>query len=159
VETAFFYLCYGKLYDRGFLTLPFCTIYGFSLILLYFLIGTPRENSPMLRSVQSPFLQGALYFLMSMLIPTTLELLTGIIFDRFFDLRLWTYVSYQFHFRGYICLEYSLLWGILVPFCMEYLFIPLKKQISLLSDRTTTLLSNSTSILLMVDWSINFARL
>jgi len=44
VETVFFLLCYGQLYDRGFMTLPFCTIYGCSFLLLYFLVGIPDEG-------------------------------------------------------------------------------------------------------------------
>lgn len=158
-ETVFFYLCYGSLYDRGFLTLPFCTIYGFSLILLYYLIGTPRKKSTFLLSFRSPILQKILYFSFSLLIPTAIELITGICFDRFFDLRLWTYTSYRFHFHGYICLEYSLLWGILTPLCMEWVVIPIKNQICRLSDQCAALFSNSISLLLMVDWGIRFARL
>ena len=158
-ETVFFYLYYGKLYDRGFLTLPFCTIYGFSLILLYFLIGTPSRNGPLLVPIRSSVVRGVLYFLLSMLIPTFIELITGIFFDRLFHLRLWTYTNYRFHFRGDICLEYALLWGILIPFCMEWLFLPLLKRIQLFSDQTASILSKSTAVVLTIDWASSFVKL
>ncbi len=148
VETAFFFLCYGSLYDRGFMTLPFCTIYGSSFLLLYFLIGLPNTTKG-----------GALwYFLLCAVLPTSLELVTGWFFHRVFDLRLWSYESYRFQLHGYICLEYALLWGILIPPCMKYIVEPMKQRIFALDDGAVRAVSIPLAVLACVDWAVNFAR-
>lgn len=160
VETFFFLLCYGSLYDRGFMTLPFCTIYGFSFLLLYFLIGTPdaAEGGFLSSWNQGTPISLLVYFLFCALIPTALELITGYFFHKVFGIRLWSYSAYKFHFNGYICLEYSLLWGILIPPCMKYAFIPLKKQVFDLSAPYVWPLSASLALLSAIDWTVNFSR-
>jgi len=159
-ETVFFSLCYGGFHDRGFMTMPFCTIYGFSFLLLYWLIGTPTgEHTGLLpRAVHSCRLFPPLYVLLSALIPTAVELLTGIFFHRLFGIRLWSYSAYRFHLNGYICLEYSLLWGLLLPLCMHYVFLPLKAGIFSLSDVSLRHLARLLAMLTLADWTANFSR-
>ena len=41
-ETLLFLIRFGQLRDRGFLTLPFCTIYGSSVLGVGLLLGTPE---------------------------------------------------------------------------------------------------------------------
>ena len=41
-ETLYFLARWQEFADRGFLTLPLCTIYGSSALLVYFALGTPR---------------------------------------------------------------------------------------------------------------------
>ena len=147
-ETIFFLICYAAFYDRGFMTLPFCTIYGCSFLLLYALIGVPSEKSSSL-----------FYFLLCTLIPTALELITGWFFQYAFGLRLWSYEQYAFHYRGYICLEYALLWGVLIPPCMKYIFLPLKNRIFSMNALRVGILSTLLAILSTADWGINFSRL
>lgn len=156
-ETLFFLLSYGKLCDRGFLTLPFCTIYGFSFLLLYFLIGTPGSHQGgLLLRQRAPSLP--VYFLLSALIPTGLELLTGAFFHQVFGLRLWSYETYRFHFHGYICLEFTLLWGVLLPPCMKYVFLPLKNRVFALPGPCAWTLSSSLALVAAVDWTGNIAQ-
>ena len=161
VETVFFLICYGRLFDRGFMTLPFCTIYGFSFLLMYFLLGLPDSGKacPLLRTGRGTRWFRPAYFLLSALIPTTLELLTGLFFHRFFGIRLWDYSAYRFHFQGYICLEYTLLWGLLIPFCMKYFFAPLKQQIFRLSAPRARRLAVSIAVPAVLDWSLCFSHI
>ena len=150
-ETVFFLICYGEYHDRGFMTLPFCTIYGCSFLLLYFLVGVPgveRRPLPMVR-----------YFLLCALIPTALELLTGWFFQHSFGLRLWSYERYLFHYRGYICLEYALLWGVLLPPCMRYIFLPMKKRIFEMKTAAAYTAAVILLILSLADWTLNFSLL
>lgn len=156
VETVFFLLCYGEWHDRGFMTLPFCTIYGCSFLLLYFLIGTPEDRR---LHMGSEAFSPMLYFLLCALIPTGLELLTGWFFQNTFGLRLWSYESYHFHFQGYICLEYALLWGILIPPCMKYIFLPMKRRVFIWKASYAGAVSTLLAVLAAVDWTVNFSRL
>lgn len=156
VETLFFLLLYGRLCDRGFLTLPFCTIYGLSFLLLYALIGLPGGPGGVLTGERVPSLP--VYVLLAALVPTGLELLTGALFHRLLGLRLWSYAGYRFHFHGYICLEYTLLWGVLLPPCMKYLFLPLKNWVFALPDSWVRTLTAALALPVAVDWAVCVAR-
>ena len=158
VETVFFLFRYGELHDRGFMTLPFCTIYGFSFLLVYFLIGTPDMGGLLPRGEKRGRRSVFFYFFLSALIPTGLELMTGYFFHRMFGIRLWSYAAYRFQFRGYICLEYALLWGLLIPFCMKYVFAPLKKKVFSISEPYARLLAGTLALIATMDWGINFSQ-
>ena len=156
-ETLFFLLCYGRLYDRGFMTLPFCTIYGCAFLLVDRLLGMPEkaavcpgEGGRLLRSFE--------YFFLCALIPTGLELVTGYVFHQLFDLRLWDYSAYRFHFKGYICPAYSLLWGLLIPLCMQYAFRPLKKWVFTFPGRYMGALSAFLALFTVLDLAYNFSH-
>lgn len=159
VETLFFLWYYGKYWDRGFMTLPFCTIYGFSFLLIYFLIGSPEaEEGGILPRRRSGQRNRLFYLLLSALIPTALELVTGIFFDSVMGLRLWSYTEQRFHFQGYICLEYTLLWAVLVPVCMRYLFVPLKRVIFKMDESFVRRLATVLAVFAAVDWVYHFAQ-
>lgn len=55
----------------------------------------------------------ALIMLSASCIITVLELITGIIVNKYMDLLVWDYSSMQFNYMGQICLLYSLLWALL----------------------------------------------
>ena len=42
-------IVYGGIGDRGFLSLPVCPIYGYTVLLVFFLAGTPRIRSQSFR--------------------------------------------------------------------------------------------------------------
>ena len=149
VETIFFFLCYGSFHDRGFMTLPFCTIYGCSFLLLYFLVGAPTAGGG----------RAIAYFALCAILPTALELLTGWFFHRLFDIRLWSYESYRFQLHGYICLEYALIWGVLIPPCMKYIVVPMQRRIAAMDAVRVRALSSALAVLSCVDWAVNFSRL
>lgn len=60
-------------------------------------------------------------FLIAIVILSTLEFLTGFILDKAFHMKLWDYSKYKFNIKGYICLQYSIMWGFL--FLIYYNFI------------------------------------
>lgn len=60
-------------------------------------------------------------FLISIVMLSLLEFITGFILDKFFHLKLWDYSKYIFNIKGYICAQYSIIWGIL--FLVYYIFI------------------------------------
>ena len=63
LETVYMRIATGKWVDRGFMTMPFCPIYGCSVILVYFLIGTPTEGGLFLKKVGKGILRCLLYLL------------------------------------------------------------------------------------------------
>lgn len=51
-------------------------------------------------------------FFGSVLLTTFLELVTGFILEKIFHQNWWDYSDERFNLKGYICLKFSLLWGI-----------------------------------------------
>lgn len=124
MEKLFFLIAYGVNADRGFLKLPFCTIYGGSLAVVRLMFGLPLQ-----KNLRYPFnlLSFLLYALGAALVATAAELFTGVFFDKIFGVRLWTYRGYPHEFGGYICLPMSVTWGALIAFAMSALWTPLER--------------------------------
>ncbi len=94
--------------NPGFLKGPYLPIYGFGTIVLY-------EISSVLISllnVPKP-LEVIIVILTFGVLLTLLELLSGIIFLKRFNLRLWDYSKRRLNLKGIICLRYSIYWTIL----------------------------------------------
>ncbi len=89
----------GIFVNRGFLNGPVCPIYGFGVALVLGLLDP----------VKSSFL---LLFLGSMLLTTALEFIIGFIMESFFHDKWWDYSNNPFNIKGYVCLEFSLIWGL-----------------------------------------------
>lgn len=134
-ETLLFLVRFGRLRDRGFLTLPFCTIYGSCLTGMYLFIGTPQNGSLAPLFAKAEGLRGAarpaakcglyaLYFLCAALLPTLAELAFGGLFSAF-GVRLWDYGYKKVHLYGLISPDQSLLWGALITLAMRFAWEPL----------------------------------
>ncbi|MGN0974941.1 MAG: putative ABC transporter permease [Gemmiger sp.] len=98
-EVIFAALDTGKLVNRGFLNGPLCPIYGSGMVAILFLIGRWADNV-------------LVVFFGGMLITTLVELIGGIILYRAFHTRWWDYSDQPFNLGGYICLKFSLMWGL-----------------------------------------------
>lgn len=91
----------GVFVNSGFLNGPYCPVYGFGAIgVLYFLSLVETNNKLLL-------------FFSSMFIATLVEYLTGFILEKLFHMKWWDYSDKLLNLRGYICLEFSLIWGAL----------------------------------------------
>lgn len=99
VEVAFVAVTSGKVVNRGFLNGPVCPIYGFGMI------GIVAALTPLKENIIVLFVGGAM-------ICSVLELFTGWILDKIFHMRWWDYSEKPFNIGGYICLEFSIMWGI-----------------------------------------------
>ena len=99
VEVVYAAATTGKLVNRGFLNGPVCPIYGFGMILVLFVL-TPLQHSVLL------------LYIGGVILPSALELVGGWALYKLYRTRWWDYSDYPFNIGGYICLEFSLLWGV-----------------------------------------------
>lgn len=85
--------------NRGFVNGPICPIYG---------IGAAAF------AIFLPELHGNLFFLFlgGVILASFIEFTTGALLEKVFHRKWWDYSEIRFNFEGYICLRYSLLWGI-----------------------------------------------
>ncbi len=98
-EVVFAAVKTGKFVNRGFLLGPVCPIYGLGMSFVLMLLLPLQENLAVLT-------------LGSILITSALELLVGWLAEKLLHQRLWDYSTVPFNFKGYICLEFSLMWGL-----------------------------------------------
>lgn len=54
-----------------------------------------------------------LVFIIATLLLTILEFICGFICLKYFHLRLWDYKRFKINYKGFVCLEFSLIWGLL----------------------------------------------
>jgi uncharacterized membrane protein len=101
VEVLYSYHMQKRFVNRGFLKGPVCPIYGLAMLFVITVLWPDRNNI------------FALY-LGSLIIPTAVELMAGIILLKLFGLRWWDYSDMRFNIGGFICLEFSLIWSVLV---------------------------------------------
>lgn len=121
LETLAFKIYDGKYYERGFLTLPFCPLYGFSLGGIYLITGTPFRG----KWTRLGAFALVPYALLAALLATAVEFTTGLFFDKAYGLRLWDYTGYSYSLGCYVNLWYSLLWGALATLGMGFVWQPL----------------------------------
>ena len=116
VEVVFHAMKAHRLVNRGFLNGPVCPVYGFGVVLVFAAVhliidgggGTLQDISIIMLYPIGVFLT------------TAVELLGGYMLDKTFHARWWNYSNEKYNFRGYICLKFSLIWGLGVVFLVKF---------------------------------------
>lgn len=114
IEVIFHAVVLGKILNRGFLNGPVCPIYGFGVISVFALAAFTGYSQEALDTVPI-----WLMFVGGSLLATGVELIGGFILDMCFHARWWDYSDKPFNLHGYICLEFSLLWGLSIAFVLR----------------------------------------
>ena len=98
-EVLFTAVVHRKYQDRGVLSGPLCLLYGVGGLVITFALGDIREGW---------------FFLLvfSAVYATVIEWIGGHILEYTTHTRWWDYSDFPFNIGGYICLEFSLLWGV-----------------------------------------------
>lgn len=86
--------------NRGFSTGPFCLVYGIGALVMVVAFQELKSNLFFL-------------FLGCAVLGTMLEWITGKLLERMNQHKWWDYSDKRWNFDGYICLQYTVLWGIL----------------------------------------------
>lgn len=89
----------GKFVNRGFLNGPICPIYGAGIVLVTAILAPVRDNVLWL-------------YVGSAVLTSAVELVTGFVMEKLFHHRWWDYSKQPLNIGGYICLPFSLLWGV-----------------------------------------------
>lgn len=100
LETAAGTIRQKRFVNRGFTTGPFCMVYGVAAVVM----------TAALQELRGSFL---FLFLGCMVVGTAVEWFAGKLLERLNQKKWWDYSEKRWNFDGYICAQYSLLWGIL----------------------------------------------
>ena len=98
-EVAFAACKNGRFVNRGFLNGPICPIYGFGLIGVVLLLRPVEDNLILL-------------YIGSFLLTSLIELVTGFLLEKCFHAKWWDYSGMPLNIGGYVCLLFSLVWGV-----------------------------------------------
>lgn len=85
--------------NRGFLNGPICPIYGVGVVAVVVLLE-PYENNLFI------------LYVASIILVTALEWVTGFILEKLFHSKWWDYSNMPLNLNGYVCLLFSLIWGV-----------------------------------------------
>lgn len=107
-EVSYAALRTGKFVNRGFLNGPVCPIYGCGVVVVLAGLEPLKGNFVLL-------------FLGSVVLTSVLELVTGFVLEKLFRQRWWDYSDKPFNLGGYICLEFSIMWGFACLFVVDIL--------------------------------------
>lgn len=105
VEVVYAAVKEHKLVNRGFLCGPICPIYGFGMVgLVYSVQLIPLPDSGSMSAVS--------IFFIGMVLTTAIELVGGWVLYKLYHIRWWDYSKMKYNLGGYICPQFSLLWGL-----------------------------------------------
>ena len=134
IEVVYHALRFGRVCNRGFLNGPVCPVYGFGVILVFgavSLLALLFSDTGNVMSIPLPIL-----YLAGMILTTFTEFMGGFLLDKFFHARWWDYRNQKFNLGGYICLRFSLIWGVGIVLIVRYLHpILIRDSIALIPEK------------------------
>ena len=98
-ETCYVSAKQGRYVNRGFISGPLCTIYGFGALSVYLILKDLDRNVLIL-------------YVGGVIVATVLEYVTAVLMEWIFHTSWWDYSHCRCNFQGRICLGASLGWGV-----------------------------------------------
>lgn len=145
-EVAYAALETGKFVNRGFLNGPVCPVYGCG-VLVVIVVLTPLKES---------FL---ILFIGSVLLTSVIEFITGFLLEKLFHNQWWDYSNQPFNICGYVCLKFSLLWGIACTLIMDVIHPTIYKLIQVVPKLPGTIVLGILCIIFAVDLVITISTI
>ena len=145
VESIYMSFCNHKITNRGFAKGPFCPIYGFGALTVFFILRPYSDNSMLL-------------FFLGSFLATTLEFLTALVMKHIFGEIWWDYHEKPFNYRGIICLESSIAWGFYTLFLFMFLQNIVAAFVAMIPVRAGRVIGNLILIGYIMDFSATIYR-
>lgn len=140
-EVSFQAIAHGKIVNRGFLNGPICPIYGVGMVGVLLLLQPVADNIVWL-------------FIGGMIFTTSVELIGGAVLDYAFHMRWWDYSKEPYNFRGYICLRFSVIWGLAVVGAVRIIHPPVMWLVNLVPERAGLLFTIVAAVILVADLAV-----
>lgn len=141
-ETFYESLRNGQYVNRGFLNGPFIPIYGFGAIFCLVIYDTVASNI-------------YFYLVVSIVLATILELVTGLTMERIFKVRYWDYSHIPGNIKGYIAPQISVFWGLLSLLIPRLLQPNIEEFVTRLDYHTLEIITYILTIYFVVDLTLS----
>lgn len=119
LEVIYAYFRHKKFVNRGFLKGPLCPVYGIGMTGMVVLSNLINQKILTNNLIIKVFL----IFIATFLFTSILEYITGFLLELFFHQKWWDYSEEKFNLKGRVCLKFSVYWGILGLFIIEFISI------------------------------------
>lgn len=143
-EVAFAAVKERQLVNRGFLNGPLCPIYGFGMVGLLALAWPWRHNP-------------VAVFGIGLVLATLLELAGGYLLYRIFHTRWWDYSGLPGNLGGFICPQFSVLWGLGSVVMVQLVHPLLAAPVQHLPGRVVAAVDAVLSLVLAADTAVSCA--
>lgn len=134
----------GKYINCGVLAGPWCPIYGFAAVSILGLLDAINNENKIFM------------FFASMIIASIIELITGYILEKVFNKKWWDYTDRKFNIGGYICAEYSLIWGALCFILYEAIHPMIRNMVRAMPYKLVFFINIFIAILFITDTIATF---
>ncbi len=115
VEVIYHAVTKGQVINRGFLNGPVCPVYGFGVLAVVAVSNLAQHAGWITLSAQNMNIHSlVILFLGSMLFATLIEGVAGWLLDVNFHMRWWDYSKEPMNLHGYICVKFSIIWGLAI---------------------------------------------
>lgn len=104
-----------KFVNPGFMSGCTLPIYGFGAVIMYIICNLFSKINSNYKVI--------LIFILSVIMLTILEYISGYLLLKLFSIRLWDYSDKKLNIKGFVCIYFSCIWGIL-SLVFYYLFYP-----------------------------------
>lgn len=139
VEVAYHAITVGKFVNRGFLNGPLCPVYGFGFYGVIIALLPVQDNFPLL-------------FFGSLIITSAIEFIAGFILYKAFELRWWDYRDNKFNIMGFVCLKFSIYWGVACSLAMKTLYPSVNYVLGIIPEVAKIVVVVILTIALIVDF-------
>ena len=137
-EVAFAACKERKFVNRGFLNGPICPIYGIGVGIVVQFLTPYKENLVLL-------------YIASVVMVTASEWVTGFILEKIFHNKWWDYSKMPLNLNGYVCLLFSLIWGVACVLIVDFIHPLIHKVLSWIPFPVGMTLIVVLSIVMFVD--------
>ncbi|HRX13762.1 MAG TPA: hypothetical protein P5087_01900 [Eubacteriales bacterium] len=145
-EVIFAALKNNKFVNRGFLAGPVCPIYGVGMVVALIALNGIRDKWYLL-------------FIFGALMATFLEFITGFILEKLFKTKWWDYSKELFNIGGYICLRFTLLWGVAILLIFNTLVPEIENLVDILPDFVGYILLGVFGAAFITDFTVTVIQL
>ena len=136
-------VCYAtvrekRFVNRGFLNGPICPVYGVGVGIVVFLLAFKDWSIVVL-------------YVVSAVLVTIIEGITGYLMDKMFHHKWWDYSNQPLNIGGYVCLLFSLAWGVACVLIVRVIHPVIYKGIELIPVTLGSVLVVILGIALVAD--------
>ena len=149
IEVSYHAVTMGKVVNRGFLNGPLCPVYGSGVLMVLMVVDLCGEwfgfETDLSRAKVIEL------FIIGIIFATLIELIAGFLLDQLFHARWWDYRDRRFNLNGYICLEFSIYWGLGIAFVLRVIQPVFENIVSSIPVRISWIMLSAFYIIFLVD--------
>lgn len=155
VENVWLSLTKGYVDNRG-MNLPFLLGYGLAILLMYSLLGTPKQPACWLGNAVSGKKAYMEYFVCVFLMVSVGEILLGTLVEKVCGFYYWDYSRLPMHVTRYTSVPTSIMFTLIIVFFMGKVFTPLMEKLSHMQSGGFMAFIILFMIVLVVDYLCSF---